>query len=211
MKSSEKTKKDKKQAVLHSRRGVILIALLALTVLVVNLITASYSWFTPQSESGVSVGYAYEGQLRSRDCTMNTILGTKAAVAQGGIYVGQINYDPSLTSNEIPSNHEISIASGATRYFKTEIINHDTQNATDIALYIKSIPECVIAVTYPSNSVRTISTPSYDYYLIRNAYIKKYVATDVNGPGLLQVEWFVKNNGTSTITIDLDDLYITYN
>lgn len=214
MKQSQKGKsKKKKFTLLQSRKGIILITLIALMVLLLNLITASFSWFTPLSESGKSVGYSYQGQLRSQDCTMSTILGTKMSSMENGLYIDQINYDTTLASNAIPSNKEISVASGATQYFKTEIVNNDKENGTDIGLYIKSIPNCVLAVTYPSNSVRTINSndpPTYDYYLIRNAFIKKYVATDVNGPGLLEVEWFVKNSGSSAITIDLDDLYITY-
>ena len=210
-KHKKMSKKAKANEVLHSRKGVILLALIALMVLIINLISASYSWFQPSTVTKKSVGYSYDGKLRSQDCDMTTILGTKAAEADpdGGIYKGQIDYNPNLSSNQHATN-TISIAAGATQYFKTEIVNRNTENATDISLYIKVMPACTVAVTYPSNSVRTVSDSRNDYYLIRNAYIKKYVPTDVNGPGLLEVEWFVKNTGSSGISINLDYLYIIY-
>ena len=48
MKKSANSKE--RQVFLCSRRGVILVALIAVIVLVINLITASYSWFTPQQD-----------------------------------------------------------------------------------------------------------------------------------------------------------------
>ncbi len=208
----DKKNRSKKQrsVILQSRKGIILLAIIAMMVLVINLITASYSWFTPQSETDKSVGYSYQGQLRSQNCTMSTVLGTKTNEQGNGLYKDQINYDPNLSTNAIPADNEINVGAGNTQYFKTEIVNHDEVNATDVGLFIKVMPACTIAVTYPSNSVRTVSSSTNDYYLIRNAYIKKYVATDVNGPGLLEVEWFVKNTGSSSVKIDLDNLYITY-
>ena len=68
----------------------------------------------------------------------------------------------------------------------------------------------MLAVTFPSNTVRsTGSSAATDFYIIRNAYVKKNVATDADGPGLLEVEWFVKS--TSNTSLNFTKLYLMYN
>lgn len=205
MKKNAKNKK--RQVFLRSRRGVIIVALIAVMVLLINLISASYSWFTPQENKKGGMAYSFDGRARSENCSMSTFLGTKVTATnkQQGEYINQIRYDSS------ESTGNVSVAGSAVRYFKTEIINADSENASDISLYLKTMPACTLAVTYPGNSVRIFSSVQNDCYIVRDAYVKKNVSTDVNGPGLLEVEWFVKNNGSSAITINLNNLYMLYN
>lgn len=204
MKSSAK---QKKKRALDTRRGVVLIALLALVILVINLVSASYSWFKPQDVSNRGLEYSFTGKMRSENCEMYTYRGTlvTAANRQDGEYVGQIRYDTS------PNIGSVNLTGGGNiQYFKTEIINQDTNNASDVSLYISSLGACTLAVTYPGNTVRTFSETQSDLYIVRDAYVKRKDNADVNGPGKLVIEWFVKS-GTSAVTVNPGNLYLLYN
>lgn len=203
--------KDKKQKIkaLMTRRGVVMIALIALVVILISAITASYSWFTPQQQKGDSMSYAFDGKARSENCSFSTFRGTKLDGSDAnhtpasGEYYNQIRY------NATASTGSVSITAGSTYYFKTEVINADPNNASDISLFIKSMPAGTLSVTYPGNSVRTFASVQTDCYIVRDAYVKKNVATDVNGPGKLVIEWFIIPK-TST-SINLNNLYLVYN
>lgn len=211
MNNKSKNSKQKKKFEL-SRRGVIFVALIAVAVLVINLITASYSWFTPTTDTKAGLDYSSADPIktRSEDCeTPLTYVGTKAtaAVAEGNGYSkfkNQIDY-------AVNASGSVTLTAGVTTYLKTEVINTNTNYGSDISLYIKDLPVCTIAVTYPSNSVRQITSTDEgkDYYIIRNAYVKKYVSTDVNGPGLLEVEWFITPSTGGTL--NLNNIYVMYN
>lgn len=203
MKNSEK---KKKLTALNTRRGVMLIALLAVLILMINLITASYSWFKPWSETKHSMSYGFTGKVRSENCTMSTFKGEKLtdSTKGEGEYVNQIRYEIQ------PSTEIVTVPAGETQYFKTEIINQDTDSASDISLYIKSLPACTLAITYPGNSVRKFSAEQNDLYIIRDAYVKQKNNADVNGPGKLEIDWFVIA-GNSSVTVNLGDLYLLYN
>lgn len=207
----KKTKAQKRKMFVASRRGVIVVALIAVLVLVINLITASYSWFTPQEEAKRGMEYSFDGQMRSENCTMTTYVGNKLISAEGdslaeGQYWGQIVYGANGASGSQ------TVAAGKTLYVKTEIINGDTNNASDISLYISSLPACTLAVTYPGNSVRRYSSTQTDCYIVRDAFVKRKDNGDVNGlPGKLEIEWFVTNNGSSNISVNLNNLYLLYN
>jgi len=200
-----------------TRRGVILISILAALILTINIITASYSWFTPKTVNGAGMQYVEEAYVRSEQCSFSTYEGTKRSVYQTGHYIDQIDYGNSAVTS-------VSVAAGETRYFRTSIINADTKYASDVSLYFASFGQAgcnlTVAVTFPSNTVRTVSKAETDYYLIRNAFVKVHDANDVDGPGLLQVDWFVKNNGSSAVTIKLGpesaggenaNMYLMYN
>ena len=207
---SKKTEsKIKNRTISISRRGVLIIALVVALVLALNIITVSYSWFAPETTPNKSLSYLDTAiKTRAEDCNAPlTYPGTKAGAAVGSdgrysTYKNQIDY----STNSINS---LPVQAGTTYYFKTEIVNTNEDYGSDISLYIKNIPACTIAVTYPSNSVRTITEAKDDYYIIRNAYIKNYVSTDVNGPGLLSVEWFI--TPTTSTTLYLSNMYVVYN
>lgn len=203
---SKYTPEQKKKV--FTRRGILLISLLAIIILIINLITASYSWFTPKTVNGAGMQYVDLAYARSENCSFSTHEGTKRTTYTTGHYIDQIEYGSSaVTSASVPA--------GETKYFRTSIINADTQYASDVSLYFASFGQAncnlTVAVTFPSNTVRTVSSENTDYYLIRNAFVKVHDANDVDGPGLLQIDWFVKNNGSSAVTINLSNMYLVYN
>lgn len=201
----KKSAKHKQRMLLNTRRSVVIIAMIAVLVLVINMITASYSWFTPESEEKIGMQYSFSGKVRSENCAMNTFKGTKQTTNENDTYINQIIYDTSATTGSVTVN------AGKTQYFKTEIINSDTKNASDISLYISSFPACTLAVTYPANTVRKFTETQSDLYIVRDAYVKRKDNADVNGPGKLEIEWFVTNSSTAAITVNLNNLYLLYN
>ena len=208
MKAKDKRKSMKaKNQPLANRRGVVLISVLAVLILIINLITASYSWFTPKSVSGSGMQYVEAARTRSEECSFKTYLGSKVTSYSAGHYIDQIDYKSEITSK--------SVAAGKTEYFRTSIINSNENYASDISLYFSSFGESncnlTVAVTYPSNTVRTVESVKTDYCLVRNAYVKMHDQNDLEGPGLLQIDWCVKNNGSSAATVDLSNMYLMYN
>jgi hypothetical protein len=217
---------DPKQA---TRRGIILIAGLAVMILVVNLITASYSWFSPGRTTGSGASYQDVVKTRSEQCTFKTYLGRKTAhyvEADEATYLAgadkDFRHDTIVYSgSEITGPLSDSIDVGETVYFKTDIVNPDHQFPSVVSLYKLNMPGNVkICVNNPSNSVREVSDTVNDYYIIRNAYVKVYEVNDADGPGLLTVEWSVTNTGSSAISGfdvspivsgDTAGLYLMYN
>lgn len=205
----KKTKAQKRKLFVASRRGVIVVALIAVLVLVINLITASYSWFTPQEEAKRGMIYSFDGQMRSENCTMTHFTGKRLSsgtdTREDGQYWNQMVY-------ETPQSTSISVPAGQRKYFKTEIINGDSNNASDISLYISDLKNCTLAVTYPGNSVRPIPAgQTDDVYIVRDAFVKRKDNGDVNGlPGKLEVEWFVIG-GSGGTTVNLNNVYLLYN
>ncbi|MBQ3264960.1 MAG: hypothetical protein IJH07_04195 [Ruminococcus sp.] len=210
-KRRSKTEQMKKSI---KRRGVILISVLAVLILMVNVITASYSWFTPGKVNGAGMEYVDTIANRSEQCTFKTYRGTKITSYSSGHYIDQIDYNTEITTESVPA--------GETKYFRTSIVNADTANASDVSLYFSSFGQAncnlTVAVIFPSNTVRTVSAAQTDYCLIRNAYVKVHDEKDVDGPGLLQVDWFVKNTGSSAVTVNVGpmggsnaNMYILYN
>lgn len=185
---------------LITRKGVMLVIILAVMILVVNIITASYSWFQPIAETHNGMGYQSNTNLRSENCTFVTYSGTKQS-------------DDSIAYNEstpITSN-SYTINANTVYYFKTNIVNGDTKFPSNVSLFFESMPaDTTLAVTFPANTVRSTGSASEsDFYVIRNAYVKVNVSTDAEGPGLLEVEWFVKS--TTNTSLDFTKLYLMYN
>lgn len=186
-----------------SRKSIFLVLLLAVIILVVNIITASFSWFQPSSKAGANMQYQDSAQLRPETCTFAT-------------YRGTLNSDNSITYGSSPVTGSQTISSGTQNspsftHFRTSITNSSQDYPTCVSLYMSSLPSCNLGVIYPSNSYRTFTeTQNNDVYIIRNAYVKINVETDVLGPGLLNVDWFIKNYGNS-FSIDLNNLYLMYN
>ena len=87
-------------------------------------------------------------------------------------------------------------------YFRTNVQNTDTEHPSVISLYHHNFPaDLGLGVTYPSNTY-FINDFGYDNgnypdcWILRNAYVKVKDIADVDGPGLLQVDWFVENFDT---------------
>lgn len=77
---SKKNKMDEIRSKMN-RKGIILIALLAVLILVINAVTFSYSWFEPQTESGRGLGFENTSHLRSEECEFETFIGEVVTAA----------------------------------------------------------------------------------------------------------------------------------
>lgn len=198
--SKKRDNKKKEKRLLVTRKGIALVIILALMILIVNIVTASYSWFMPLAENHNGMGYQSDTNLRSENCSFVTYAGTKQS-------------NDSIDYNEtVPiTSSSYSINANTPYYFKTKIVNADTKFSSNVSLFFESMPaDTTLAVTFPSNTVRaTGSSPETDFYVIRNAYVKVYVSTDADGPGLLEVEWFVKS--TANTSLDFTKMYLMYN
>lgn len=189
-KSSAKAGKKK---LLTKRRGVILVVLLAVLILVVNIITFSYSWFSPEVKRGVGMHYDVQLSVRSENCTISHSLGTVTS--------GAIDYDTAWDGSAT-----ITVAANSIKYFRTTVTNADP-NPTNISLYISELPACGLGVASPSNTYRTFSSAQTHIYILRNAYIEPQEGTT---PGMREIEWFVKTGDTG-VEIDLSKVYLMYN
>lgn len=216
VRKKSKTKKAAELRRINTRRGVVLIALLAVMIFVVNLIVSSYSWFTTETETGVGLALDMKSSIRSERCIFETYQGTLVTAdnwetgdnykAQG-YYIDQVAYNNTKIADDavitIPKattkteNGETVIVPGRV-YFRTNIQNLDTEHPSVISLYHHQMLRDVgVAITYPSNTYHRTEDVYDDYFILRNAYVKVRDDNDVDGPGLLPVEWFVENFDTS--------------
>ena len=206
-KTAKKKKLTRRQ--LNNRRGIALIAMLAVTILFVNLIAYSYSWFTPTTVTGVGLSLDTSSSIRSERCTFETYQGTLVTednwVSGGykaqGYFIDQVAYsDTKVNDNDkviIPraTRDDDNEIVPARVYFCTNVQNTDTEHPSVISLYHHRFPDTLgLGVTFPSNTYFINDFGAYDdCWILRNAYVKKLDAADVDGPGLLQIEWFVEN------------------
>ena len=201
-----KTKSDKQknnQMIMklgHSPAAILLVVLLAVTILVLNILSFSFSWFTPVDETKHGMEFDEKYTLRSENCTFQTFEGEKVTedniANHSGYYIDQIAYN----SDQIEDNHTFYIAPGERVYFRTVIQNQDREYPSVISLYHHRLPaKLTIAVTYPSNTYYTPDANYDDCFILRNAYVKVRDDNDVDGPGILTVEWFVENSSSATI------------
>jgi hypothetical protein len=211
---STKQSKKKKMRRFSTRHGVVLIALLALTILVVNLVVYSYSWFTPVAETGKGLEMNRDSALRSERCTFETYQGTlvteenweSGGYKDEGYFINQVVYNGTkIADNEVITIPKASVATENGEsvlkpgrvYFRTNIQNEDTEYPSIVSLYHHEMPANLgVAITYPSNTYHYTEDNYTDYFIVRNAYVKVKDENDVDGPGLLQVEWFVENRDT---------------
>ena len=224
-----KKKKKKKDRRFTNRHGIMLIALLAVTILIVNLVAYSYSWFTPEAVQGNSLSIDSTTSVRSERCTFETYQGTLVTESNWEVsstdivpgqtttykaqdyYIDQVAYSSSpIADNAVITIPAADDSSGTLIpgrvYFRTNIQNLDTSYPSIISLYHHMFPhDIAIAVTYPSNTYYLNGEDDYyDCFILRNAYVKVKDDNDVDGPGLLTVEWFVENlstAGTRTIRV----------
>lgn len=202
-----KTKNNSKRVMFSRRKGIILIALLAMLILMVNIIMMSYSWFSPNVRKGTGMSYSADIQVRSESCTLVSHLGTSTN--------GLITYDNATY------NTTYTVGANSIKYFKT-IISNSSDYSSNVSLFISALPTSVdggtvsssstftsfgLGVAYPSNSYRTYTTLQEDLYIVRNAYIE---GKSDGANGEISIEWFIKT-GSSTVTVDLSKLYIMYN
>ncbi|WP_405356861.1 hypothetical protein [Ruminococcus sp.] len=208
MKNKKGRSKGADYSKLFANKGIVLITILAVLILIVNIITASFSWFVPQE--GKRMSYERSFTVRSENCTMSTHIGEEYVYSKPDhtdYPTGRIVYEENASTNSV------TISAGERAYFRTIVQNSsDVLYPSNISLFIADFPStCSIGVESPSNSYRSFSEAKTDLYIVRNAYVKTYVATDVDGPGKLYIDWFVVNNASSSKSVDLSKLYLVYN
>lgn len=198
--SNKKKSKDKSTKLLSGRRGIIIVALLAAMILIINVITLSYSWFEPQVKKGTGMNYTADLAVRSDNCSIT------------GNYLGTRGVNGKLIYSTTISNTQ-TIEAESIMYFRTVIANN-ASTPTNVSLYISTLPAPVsgnaygLGVAYPSSSYHKFSSqPDPDFYIIRNAYIAEKKNDEA---GQLKVDWFIKT-GESAVTIDFTKLYLMYN
>lgn len=237
-KKMSKTAKAKRRArrQFTNRHGIILIALLTVLILVVNLVVFSYSWFTPKTVEGKGLSIDETANIRSENCTFQTYQGEVVTTANQsqhhGYYLDQIDYNDTAIANNavitIPAQTTQTIDGETVEvpgrvYFRTEIQNQDEQYPSCVSLYHYEMPaDLYVAITYPTNTYFHNDEAYRDYFIIRNAYVKVRDMNDVDGPGMLPVEWFVENRSSTAkqirVTLQTDGvaqaipwLYLMYN
>lgn len=191
------------------RRGSILILALAAMILVVSAFSMTYSWYSPQVQTGKGANYSAMVKVRSEDCII-------------------------VETNELPSNNFMdfsgtltdisggqSVSANSIKYFRTVIRNKNI-NPTNISLYLKAFPKedsvakVGLGVANPSNSYHEYTGSTNDVCIVRNAFL--YGSNDENYRDLYVV-WFVKTSTDSVTvnvtgkdnTIDNNNLYLRYN
>jgi hypothetical protein len=213
-------RKKAKKSRLTVRRGITLISILAIVILIINIFTASYSWFLPTVRKSTGISYQTDINFRSENCKMSFFYGTRIN--------GEMTYypigDSAIAAQSIDGdeNNDLVIAagkactvySGRKAYFMAEITNDSTDYPTIVSLFMSTFPASLstgkvnFGVSYPSNTYRSFSTAQTDMHIIRNAYLNKNDGN--NDDCSLSVEWFVEAVGQD-ITFDLDDIYLMYN
>ena len=209
MKHSKKEKNRRQM----NRHGIMLIILLAVTIFIVNMVVFSYSWFTPESTPGVGLSLDTSASIRSEKCTFETYMGVLVTDANWettyraqGYFIDQVAYgDTPIRENDKVNIPTATVVDGETVpgrvYFRTNVQNTDREHPSVISLYHHQFPDTLgLGVTYPSNTYFINDFGNYDdCFILRNAYVKKLDDADVDGPGLLQVEWFVENFSTTQV------------
>lgn len=211
------SKTKEKKLLLYGRRGIVVVSVLAVLILLVNIITLSYSWFEPETVDGKGLKLNDATRLRSEDCSFETFIGEVNDTFSDGHYIDQVLFedDPlqdQLVANASQTKVTVPAKNGDTPgivYFRTEIQNNSELYPSVVSLYAHSMPaNLTVACTSPSNTVRMVgSTSKSDYYIVRNAFIKTKDLNDADGPGLLPVEWFLQNDTNSAIEIQITATY----
>lgn len=169
-----------------------LIVVLALLIVVVGAISASYSWFTPGTDSGSAMKLVEETvAFRSHNCTL-------------------VTYDEGTT---VVDSKEYTLTPGEIKYFTTTITNTNGENSTNVSLYATNVIAGMgIGVSRPDNNYKKYSSGASDKPIMRNAYISAKDSAVV-GSGYVDVVWFIKNIGNSNISFTMGKIkpYITYN
>lgn len=198
--------------------GIIIIAVLAVLILAVNVVTASYSWFSPKSETGIGMSFSQDDSIRSEKCSFTLFRGDMRTQqeAQGtdNPDYGEIVYSPSTQI----TTESVTVTKGSNDehpdglwYFRVEVTNEDTQNASNISLYFNTqVPaNTTIGVVKPTSATHKYTSATNNVNIVRNAYVKKHVSTEVD-PGKLYVEFFVKCEGDS-FSFNANNIVLLYN
>lgn len=204
-KSKKRTKKG-----ISKRNGITLIILLAVMILIVNIVTLSYSWYEPGVKTGTGMSYVSDVQVRSEKCAIiGTFPATENAISDASLRTGNLVYNTDDLSNAITT---ASVPANRIYYFRTVIANNDETASSNISLYLKDFPaNASLGVAYPSNSYHSYSAAAQDVNIVRNAHIFGNMNDDYSK---LTIDWFVKT-GDTAVTVNFNptnnEIYISYN
>ena len=181
--------------------------LMALLIIVISMTSISYSWFEPGEKAGIGLEFKDTTKLRAQNCTLQTFEGT-----MGNKVVSYSNTPVSSGNVKVEASGSGENITPGIMYYKTVITNSSKDYDSVVSLFLPSFKPSAgsasLCVAVPTNSVRTFSAEQMDLHIIRNAYVPKLVATDVN-PGQLIVEWFVKCESGS-VTFNPSQVYLMY-
>lgn len=179
----------------------------AVLLLVISLISISYSWFGRDVESGSYLTFKKTVGIKSFSCNIETYIGEPD-------YTKSIVYDESVEMifSGQPFDYFINNVYDDKIYFKTNITNTSTVNSK-LSLYFGNISyagssdefkKLHIGITNPTKNYRNIDdslgevniTNCNDYNLVKNIKVE---------PGeTVEVKWFLDVGN-----INLSNLYIT--
>ncbi len=183
--------------------------LMAILIVIVSVTTVSFSWFMPDSASGIGLQFSETTTVRSADCSLTTYSGNDDDL-DGVITYGQ----PVSSSVTVASTTKDGEVVSGIAYFKTVIQNNNAKYNTNVSLYIptfnvNSSSKVYLGVSVPTNTYRAITGNNTNLHIIRNAFISAY-SSNVTGAGSITVEWFVKCD-SGTVTFDPSTVFLMYN
>lgn len=199
---------------MKSKLFVPLCIVMAVLILVISMVTVSFSWFEPDVKEGVGLQYIDTTTLRAENCEISTHAGTMNDTP-GTTGYGLVQYD-----TDVLSSGDVTVSASGSgdditpgiAYYKTVIVNNNEDKDTVVSLYLKSFTvtngSASVGVAVPTNSFRTFTSTKSDLHIVRNAYISYKVANQA-GTGELVVEWFVRCDSGS-VTFNPGDLYLMY-
>lgn len=182
---------------------------MAVLIVAISLVTATFSWFEPGVKQGVGLQFKETTSIRAQDCTFETFRGTLNSDPTNttGVY-GLVTY-----SSDAMSDLAVTAQEGETLYFKTLITNGSFDYDTNVSLFLSQIiitnGSASVGVAVPTNTYRTYTTTQSDMPVIRNANVSYQVENEAN-KGQLSVEWFVKCE-SGTVSLNPANLYLSYN
>lgn len=208
MKKNKNGKKAKNKKLLN-RRGIILIVVLAVLILLINIITASYSWFSPVSKSGIGMQFQQGNYIRSEDCSFKVYDCSSSPPSFATTYPELGNqFSVSKASNS--NNPTVGL-----HYYRITVTNNDSANGSNFSIFIDStIPAgTTIGMVAPTNSVHTYSSATTGgVFLARNAYVSPHDTTKT-GAGTLDIDFFIRYTGSDNngISIAKSAVKLMYN
>ncbi len=183
--------------------------LMTILIVVLSMLTFSFSWFAPGSETGVGLQFSETTSVRSENCKYTTYTGDN----NNGVisYENVINASTEVTVSSQGSGNN---ATPGFAYFKTVIQNVNDNYDTNISLYLPQFnvdteTTAAIGVAVPTNTYKSYKGNNSDVAIVRNAYIAAY-SYDKDASGSISIEWFVKCD-KGAVTLNPGSVYLTYN
>ena len=235
-----KSKRRESFDALMARKGMSIVLILAVLILVVSIVSLSFSWFEPEKIDGRGAEYNAVISMRSEDCSIKTYIGTimpyyteSATTANNEPTTiridpkGKISYSEGFYGDQGTMGATYTIQPGQWQYFRTDI--HNNSNiATNVSLYLSQFPTQYndanvtnsttfagvgLGVATPTNNYKLYTAPQPVSGAPGVSIIRNiYVGVqDDENTGTTSIEWFVKNESSASVTFDLSKLFLMYN